>query len=122
MVYFIDMNTTMDLKINLAELRENAGLTARELARQLNIHHSTVLQWEQNGKVAKTEYLLPVSQILGVSVEELLGQPKSRKNNAPGGRLGQVFSEVSTLPRRQQQKVIEMAEGFLSLHGSRSKG
>lgn len=108
------MTTATDSKIDLAELRENAGLTARELARQLGIHHSTVLHWEQNGKVTKTEYLLPVSQILGVSVEELLGQPRSRKN-VPAGRLGKVFSEVSTLPRRQQQKVIEMAEGFLAL-------
>jgi hypothetical protein len=40
----------------------------------------------------------------------------------PGGKLGQVFESVSRLPRRQQQKVIEMAEGFLSLHQASANG
>ena len=31
----------------------------------------------------------------------------------PGGKLGQVFVEVSKLPRRQQDKVIEFVEAFV---------
>ena len=57
-----------------------------------------------------------MAKALGVTVEELLGQPKPRRTGNPGGKLGQVFEAVSKLPRRQQQKVIEMAEGFLALH------
>ena len=103
--------------VDLVSLREAAGLTARGLARELGITHAAVLKWERAGKVAKTEFLIPMSRILGVTIEELLGQPKPRKSAAPaGGKLGQVFREVSELPRSQQEKVIAILEPFVSAH------
>jgi transcriptional regulator with XRE-family HTH domain len=100
--------------IDLAGLRENAGLTVRALARELGINHTTVLKWERTGKVAKAEFLVPMSEILGVTIEELLGQPKPRRATAPGGKLGQVFREVSELPRRKQQRIVEVIEDMLT--------
>jgi len=100
--------------VDLVELRENAGLGIRELGRQLGVHHTTLLKWEAAGKVAKAEYLMPMSQILGVTIEELLGQPKPRRAVAPGGKLGQVFREVSELPRRRQQRIVEVVEDMLT--------
>ncbi len=114
MVYFVSMSEEVDSVIDLTELRESAGLSVRELARQLDIHHTTILKWETAGKVAKADYLLPMSQILGVTIEELLGQPKPRRATAPGGKLGQVFREVSELPRRKQQRIVEVVEDMLT--------
>lgn len=108
------MNSKTDFPIDLAERRERAGLGVRELARQLDIHHTTILKWEAAGKVAKAEYLVPMSEILGVTIEELLGQPKPRRAVAPGGKLGQVFREVSELPRRRQQRIVEVVEDMLT--------
>jgi transcriptional regulator with XRE-family HTH domain len=113
-VYFVSMSEEVDSVIDLTELRESAGLSVRELARQLDIHHTTILKWETAGKVAKADYLLPMSQILGVTIEELLGQPKPRRATAPGGKLGQVFREVSELPRRKQQRIVEVVEDMLT--------
>ena len=100
----------------LRKLRERAGISQRELARIIGQDSSNVSFWERSGKIPRSEVLLPISKALGVTVEELLGQPKTKSNGPGGGRLGQVFERVSHLPRRQQQKVIEMAEGFLALH------
>ena len=100
----------------LRELRERAGLSLRQLARQIGEDHSNVGFWERSGKIPRSDVLAPIAKALGVSVEELLGEPKPKRASAPGGKLGQVFQSVSRLPRRQQQKVIEMAEGFLALH------
>jgi transcriptional regulator with XRE-family HTH domain len=100
----------------LRELRERAGLSLRELARQIGEDHSNVGFWERSGKIPRSDVLAPMAKALGVTVEELLGEPKPKRVAQPGGKLGQVFASVSRLPRRQQQKVIEMAEGFLSLH------
>jgi transcriptional regulator with XRE-family HTH domain len=100
----------------LRELRERAGLSLRELARQIGEDHSNVGFWERSGKIPRSDVLAPMAKALGVTVEELLGEPKPKRVAKPGGKLGQVFESVSRLPRRQQQKVIEMAEGFLSLH------
>ena len=38
-----------------------------------------------------------------------------RPPSAPAGRPRQVFDAVLKLPRKQQAKVVEMAEGFLAL-------
>ena len=120
MVYFISMPKTESLPVDLARLRENAGLTVRGLARELGINHTTVLKWEQTGKVAKTEFLVPMSSLLGVTIEELLGQPKPRRSAAPGGKLGQMFREVSEMPRRKQQQIIEVIEALVDRHDAKA--
>jgi len=112
MDYFTDMKANPNTQIDLVALRENAGLTARELARQLNVHHSTVLKWEELNRVAKSEYLLPVSEILGVSIEELLGLPR-RRTSAPAGRARQTFEDVSKLPRSRQKKILDVVDALI---------
>jgi transcriptional regulator with XRE-family HTH domain len=67
MVYFVSMSDNPKTLIDLTALRENAGLTVRGLARELGINHATLLNWEQTGRVAKAEFLLPMSSILGVT-------------------------------------------------------
>jgi transcriptional regulator with XRE-family HTH domain len=101
---------------HLASLRKQAGLTVRELARQLDSDHTTVLYWERTGKIAKTEFLLPLSRILGVTVEELLGQPKPRRVANPGGKLGQAFEAAAKLPRSKQEKIIALLDPFVDQH------
>ncbi len=106
----------MATKSNLRRLREAAGLSVRELARQIGESNTNVSYWERSGQIPRSDVLAPMAKALGVSVHDLLGQPRPGRPVAPGGRLGQVFEQVAKLPRRQQQKVIEMAEGFLALH------
>ena len=97
-------------------LRNDAGLTVRELARQIGTSHTTVMYWERVGKVGKTEFLLPMAKALGVTVEEVLGQARPRKTITAGGKMGQLFEEASKLPRSQQDKVIAVLEPFVSAH------
>jgi transcriptional regulator with XRE-family HTH domain len=97
----------------LRGLREAAGLTLRELARQLGEHPSNVSYWERTGKAPRADLLLPMAKVLGVTVEELLGEPKLRKTTGPGGKARQVFESVARLPRRQQQKILEVVEALV---------
>jgi transcriptional regulator with XRE-family HTH domain len=106
----------MATKTNLRRLRETAGLSVRELARQIGESHTNVIYWERSGQIPRSDVLAPMAKALGVTVHDLLGEPKPGRVVAPGGKLGQVFVQVAKLPRRQQQKIIEMAEGFLALH------
>jgi hypothetical protein len=52
----------------------------------------------------------------GISVEELLGEPKARRLATPDGKARQLFESVSRLPRRQQQKIIEVVEALIAQH------
>mgnify|MGYP003740395499 FL=1 len=120
MVYFDTMPTTKEASTHLTHLREMAGLTVRELARQIGTNHPNVLYWEKTGRVAKTELLLPMAKALGVTVEEILGQERSRKTIIAGGKMGQLFEQASRLPRSQQQKISDVVEGILLLHEAKA--
>ena len=109
-VYFKDM--AENAYIDLTALREKAGLTARELARKLNVHHSTVLKWEELGRVAKSEYLAPMAEILDVSVDELLCLPELG-TFAPVGRVRRTFEQVSGLPRSRQKMILDVIDAML---------
>lgn len=97
----------------LRQLREHAGLSVRELARQLDIHHSNIVYWEKTGRIAKVELLPQMANVLGVSVEEVLGKPRPKRAPVAPGKLGQVFEAAAKLPRRQQQKIIDIVEPFI---------
>lgn len=101
----------------LKKLREAAGLSQRELARRVGQDQSNIRYWENASKPPRSDVLVPLAQELGVTVEELLGEQPKRKTK-PGGKLGQVFEEVSTLPRRQQQKIVEVVEALVAQHGN----
>lgn len=102
-------------KSRLRELRETAGLSMRELARQIGEQHTNVLYWETSGNLPRSDVLVPMAKALGVSVEVLLGEPP-RRTVKPGGKAGTVFEAVSKLPRRQQQKILEVVEAMVERH------
>jgi transcriptional regulator with XRE-family HTH domain len=103
----------LDMATHLRKLREASGLTVRELARQIGENHTNVLYWESSGNLPRSNVLVPMAKALGVTVEHLLGEAKPRRAPVAGGRLGQLVEKVSSLPRRQQEKVIDMFETVL---------
>jgi hypothetical protein len=50
---------------------------------------------------------------LGVTVEELRGQDKPGRVMNPGGRVRRVFERGQKLPRRRQEKIVEVVEALL---------
>jgi transcriptional regulator with XRE-family HTH domain len=97
----------------LRHLREKAGISLRELARQINEQPSNINFWETSGNLPRSDVLVSIAKVLGVTVEELLGEPRPRRAPAPGGRIGRLLESVATLPRRQQEKVIDIFETVL---------
>jgi transcriptional regulator with XRE-family HTH domain len=115
LVYDLDM---AKIASRLKALREAAGLSQRELARQIGQDQSNVRFWETTGKIPRSDMLMPIAKALGVTVEELLGQPKPKRAQPAGGRLGQVFEKAAQLPRRQQQKIVEVVEALVDRHSN----
>jgi len=104
----------MATKSNLRRLREAAGLSVRELARQIAESNTNVSYWERSGQIPRSDVLAPMAKALGVTVHDLLGEARPRGVIAPGGKLGQVFDQVSKLPRRQQDKIIEVVQALVA--------
>ena len=112
--YPVLVKTTSDLR----RMREAAGLSVRELARQIDESHTNVSYWERSGQLPRSDKLTAIAKALGVTVEELLGEPKPRRVAAPGGKARQVFEAVSRLPRRQQEKIVEVVEALVARHAN----
>ena len=56
----------------IAALRTQRGLTQRDLAEKLNISDKTVSRWETGRGLPDASLMLPLSETLGISVNELL--------------------------------------------------
>jgi transcriptional regulator with XRE-family HTH domain len=107
----------------LVELRQAAGLTQMALGEQLGVHHSNIAFWELSGTPPRGEVLPKLAHALGVSVDELLGvTPPKPKRQVAKGRLQLVFEAASKLPRRQQEKVLDILEPFVNHHASETNG
>lgn len=101
----------------LRSLREASGLTLRELARQIGEQPTNLSYWERTGNLPRADLIIPIAQALGVSVEEILGQEKPRRAAAPGGKLRHAFEQVQRLPRRQQDRIVEVVEALVAKAG-----
>ena len=111
------MNKT-DQVSRLRALREAKGISLRELARQIGEDSSNVSFWERKGTLPRSNVLIPIAKALGVTVEELLGEEKPRRVVSPGGRARQLFEAVSKMPRRQQEKILDILEPFVKQHAN----
>lgn len=102
---------------HLAALRESAGLTQVQLAGKLGVPQSNIAFWERSEKPPRGDVLPPLADALGVGVDVVLGikAPKP-KATAAKGRLQEVFEATGKLPRRQQEKIIEVVRALLAQH------
>jgi transcriptional regulator with XRE-family HTH domain len=107
---------------HLKELRQAAGLSIRELARQLDQDHSNIRYWERTGNLPRSNLLIPMAAALGVTVEQLLGEDKPKRVLSPAGRMRQLFDQASKLPRGKQEKIVAILEPFIRQHAGSSGG
>ncbi len=106
----------------LAQAREQAGLSQTQLADKLNTTQTTVAYWERHATCFRSDVLVKLSGILDVSTDELLGTRPPRQATAkPIGKARQLFEAVSKMPRRQQEKIFDILQPFVTQHGNGHK-
>jgi transcriptional regulator with XRE-family HTH domain len=117
--YDADMQKTErpPLARRLVELRQALGLSQAQLAEKIGVNASNIAFWELKGTAPRGEVLPALAQALRVSVDELLGVklPKPKRAVAKG-RLQLMFESASKLPRRQQEKILDILEPFVRQH------
>jgi transcriptional regulator with XRE-family HTH domain len=101
----------------LACAREHLGLSQMQLAQRLRVSQKVITYWERNEVALRSEQLTAIAEALGISVEELVGQSKSKsRSGGPAGKARLMFEAVSKLPRRQQDKILDILEPFVKEH------
>jgi transcriptional regulator with XRE-family HTH domain len=98
-------------------MREEAGLSQRELADKLGITQRALSWWEREPVALRPEQVAQLATALGVSTDHLLGVPTAKKRGSgPTGKARRAFEAVSKLPRHHQQKIVDVVETFVAGH------
>ncbi len=108
----------------LAALRRAIGLSQAELARAIGETQQNIAFWEQSDKPPRSDVLPRLANVLGVRVDELLNAdvPGPTKRRGPVGKAQKVFDEVAKLPRRQQDKVLEVVSAMVHQYKHQKAG
>ena len=82
----------------LARLRRDKGITQIELAERLGVTQSVVSDYERDVLRLNSELILQLTQILGVSADELLGMAKIPASSGPikNRRLYRQLQNIET--------------------------
>lgn len=98
-------------------LRQEAGLTQVQLADALGIAKANIAHWEWSEKPPRAELLPEIAALLGVTVDDVLHQTRSRRPGTKPGPIGEVqknFEEVRRLPRKQQRRIVETVQALVN--------
>jgi len=101
----------------LARLRKNAGLTQRDLAAQLGISHRMVAYYEAQTDHPPALLLPTLTEILGVTTDELLGVKPLREDSRPTNqRLWRRFRQIERLPAKERKQLLGIIDAVLDRH------
>lgn len=105
----------MPIGDKISYLRRQKGMTQAQLAEQLGISAQAVSKWESGLSCPDIMTLLPLSKILGVSTDVLLGAEGPGEEN---GTMGLVLSKENGVPEEETAEPIhtlDMALGAVEV-------
>ena len=109
-----------DIGGRIAAARKAVGLSQREVAEMLGIPSRTLSYYESPDGDLPSSLLVPLADVLGVDVDELLGVERNRKS-APKGHLQERVEEVRGLPRKDQRYVIKFLDQVIDDYDRRRR-
>jgi len=100
----------------LHQARTAAGLSQTQVAELLGLSQSGYAAWERENVALRPDQVSRLCSILRVKVEELFEDGPSVRRTGPAGKARLMFEAVSRLPRRQQEKIFDLLEPFITAH------
>lgn len=101
----------------MAMLRRQKGLSQRELGELLGATQKTVDYYERRTLNPTLDVIQKVAEALEVSPAQLIGDGtglmKTSRKTGPTSKVQKAFEVVSTLPRRQQEKIIDVVTAMV---------
>ena len=98
---------------NISKLRNNRGMTQFQLAAALNVSHQAVSKWETGAALPDIQTLLALTQLFGVTMEELLNTEIVIREEAEQEECGESAPEESIFPGFLNDLIPEEAKKAL---------
>lgn len=106
----------VELGQRIAALRRDRGLTQVQLAEAMGVAQQTVAHYEA-GRLRLLAGALPnLADLLGVTVEELVGTPTKRGTGkrGPKGKMQQQLEQIEALPKAKQRAIAQVLDSMLA--------
>jgi len=92
----------------IAALRQNKGMTQQQLAAAMNVSHQAVSKWENGAALPDIQTLVELTQLFGISVEQLLNGeiPGTEEESRPqsfGSFVGSVLDDLGSVFKGAQK-------------------
>lgn len=86
----------MDFNNKLYDLRKKKGLSQEELANRLNVSRQTISKWEVGDSTPDMEKLIAMSDLFGVSLDELVldKAPEPEPAPAPTPPKADLYTDI----------------------------
>lgn len=105
------------LGARVAELRKTQGITQMQLAEWLGVSQQTINAYEVGRRRMAISALPILARLLGVSMEELIGEDAKPAKRGPTPKLQQQIERIGLLPKTQQRVLMQMIDGVLGQAG-----
>lgn len=102
------------LGARMARLRKDQSITQAQMAEWLGVSQQTINAYEVGRRRIQVSALPTVARLLGVSVEELVGEESKPGKRGPAPKIQQQLERITQLPKTQQRVVMQMLEGVLA--------
>ena len=88
----------------IRQFRKARGMTQEELAIKLNVVRQTVSKWEKGLSVPDADMVIQLAELLGVSVNQLLGTSADTDTNAQlSEELARLNEQLARKNQREKQ-------------------
>ena len=93
------------------------GFSQQQVADKLGMSQRAYAHWERRPVALRPDQLQSLATALNLSVEALLANGESkRRGSGPAGKMRQLFTAASKLPRSQQEKILSILQPFIREH------
>ena len=101
------------LGARVAALRNECGMTQRQLAEVLGCSQQQVVSFEKARCKIPVPTLVVMAETFGVSLEELVGIEQVPRTRQSLARIERQLEQLAKLPKAKQRFVSEMLDGLL---------
>lgn len=102
----------------IAEMRKSKGLTQKQLADALLISDKTVSKWECGNGLPEVSLMLPLCEILGITVNELLTGKRLSSEEYQKNAEDNIVNLMKKMSETKFRMIVEVCVLFLTLVAS----
>lgn len=105
----------LEIGIFIARMRKEKGLTQCQLAEKLLISNKTVSKWECGNGLPEVSLMMPLCEILGITVNELLSGKRLTPSEYPKSAEANIMKLIKEKEEARFRLILETVIVFLTL-------